>query len=318
MLIHQRNTKKCLVIQASIEYAKAPRPLYVCMYCDHVYDCQSAYITHVIVCDNKDNYFNAIIASLTNTLKHRDSEIVHLNTKCESLNKELTTKIEEVKSLQDVINGIAEQPRNNSINNSILNMTAYDLQLSDVKRMITNDLHTVDILKFPESLVDWMHHNLLTDRTGNAMLCCTDPSRATLKYKMPNGEIGRDPGGTALMKMLFDGGLLKQLGTLESTTEDKNKKAYIRGVYNKVLAIRDKPFPFVKNHLIPRYIDIAPSLTEMVVMVDNHQLDGDEIAVIISDSDIEYVVESDSEDTINCNAFWSNFEHDRAIRHGIV
>jgi hypothetical protein len=308
MLKHQQTTKKCLVIQSSQPVRRAvPSPVqpqlptYPCIYCDIIYHKVAAYNKHTMVCSNKDKYYNAIITDLTKTVDRSKVECGELKAVNTHILTQFDSMKDEIRRLQEVVNSIAQQPRhttNNTVNNTILNMTVYNPQISNVRTMIANDFHEPDMVNYPESVIDWVHKYILTDKVGRPMWCCTDPSRYMFKYHTLNGDIGRDPGASDMLTMLYEAGLLERTGAIAIACTKPQRALFLQDVHHKMLTARDKPAPW-RRQLLTKYIDSSASLPQTVV-----------------DEDLDYIIESDGDD--DDGAAWRSLEYEIAYRNGIA
>ena len=94
-------------------------------------------------------------------------------------------------------------------NNTTLNITtSIDFNDTDKIKDIINDDFNIDYaVNGQKGLARFVTDKFLTDKNGNLLYICTDPSRQIFKYKDSTGEIKKDVEAKKLTNYIVDGGI---------------------------------------------------------------------------------------------------------------
>ena len=131
---------------------------------------------------------------------------------------EINNLNEQIKLLGNIIEKM-KTVINNTINNTTLNITtSLDFNDTDkIKNIINDDFNIEYAVNGQKGLARFVTDKFLTDKDGNLLYICTDPSRQIFKYKDSAGEIKKDIEAKKLTNYIVDGGIKQK--TLDVANE---------------------------------------------------------------------------------------------------
>ena len=248
---HQKNTKYCLEIQGK------KQTNYICNLCDKVLSSKQKLEHHQTICVKNKREINLEILLQENeeTILKQKIEIINLKKqeenhkeqlqkqkenykeqlqKQEENHKEQLQKQEEnykgqIKVFQEIIEkmGLRAIDKPTTTNNTTLNITtSLDFNDTDkIKNIINDDFNINYAVNGQKGLARFVTDKFLTDKDGNLLYICTDPSRQIFKYKDSTGEIKKDVEAKKLTNYIVDGGIKQKTVEVanEWYTDDKGK-----------------------------------------------------------------------------------------------
>jgi hypothetical protein len=278
---HQKNNKKCLLIQESISKDNTSSFLKKCEYCDKLFN-SNTIKKHLIVCSIKKelDYQNKIfslegdvlvlektkleqeskICSLKKTNLDQEINICNLQNKISELetkflesekkNFELNTlniKLQTENNIYEkdhqIISNLAQQPKTTTTNtnNIINNMAVYDNKL--ITDRFSDILNTIK----PVDLYDGQESisrfiaPCLKNDDGTQLYKCTDYSRGVYIKKDKDGNLIKDINGKNLVELIEPIATKKAEELLE---EDNNKRD------------KQRKLKYLKNHIQNQYDEL--------------------------------------------------------------
>jgi hypothetical protein len=190
---HQQNAKYCLEIQGK------KQDKFICNLCEKVLSSKQKLEQHQNICIKNKREIN-----LEAILQEKEESIIKLTIENNNLK-------EQIKLLQQIIEKtkITNNTTNNTINNTTLNITtSIDFNDTDkIKDIINDDFNINYAVNGQKGLAKFVTDKFLTDKNGNLLYICTDPSRQIFKYKDSTGEIKKDVEAKKLTNYIVDGGI---------------------------------------------------------------------------------------------------------------
>ena len=197
---HQKNTKYCLEKQG-----KKPDK-FVCNLCEKVLSSKQILEQHQVICVKNKREIDLEIK-----LQEKEETILKQTIEINNLNEQIKLLGNIIEKMKTVIN--------NTINNTTLNITtSLDFNDTDkIKNIINDDFNIEYAVNGQKGLARFVTDKFLTDKDGNLLYICTDPSRQIFKYKDSAGEIKKDIEAKKLTNYIVDGGIKQK--TLDVANE---------------------------------------------------------------------------------------------------
>lgn len=244
---HQKNTKKCLVLQGKTTTFKKE---YTCK-CRYQAQTQKKLEIHqdsclfhrvhekdIVIEDMKSKYLELKnkLNNMTLEIKQteaKDCKIKDLENKLAEKDKIIAEKDAKIKDLEDKIYEIAKQPRNNTNNttnttNVVQNFIKVDDDFNQGLTLFFQEkLTDSDVAGGKKRATDLMINYIkdIQNETGSCVLKVSDHSRGVLKFMDKNGQIVKDVKGYKLFNNTLKPAILPAM--------DNRIDVYKEAVYKK-------------------------------------------------------------------------------------
>jgi len=223
---HQNTTKYCLKLQnREVEN-------YKCNGCSNLFTTKGSLSVHQNKCSKLELIkYKKEIKNLKVKLKHQSVENKKLlkqqKEEFQSHIKDLTDRLENLAT--KAIEKPTTMNKNNYTNNTILNLTPFDMSDKSIKDKIQEKYDLEYFMKGQRGVAEFTKENLLMDDKGKLMYICCDPSRSIFKYKDELGEVRKDVKANRLSKTITPNILNKAHSLVleevkNNDKEDENEK----------------------------------------------------------------------------------------------
>jgi len=249
---HQKTAKYCLRIQN-----KPLEEEHVCENCESVFTQKTHLKTHMKTCRATNNIkqvqkrHKKQIHTLRKQLQQQEAKY---ERKIEKIQTQYERKIEKLQDrIQELATKAIAKPTTTNNTTNVLNLTPFDMDAKCIKDKIQEKYDFGYFLKGQRGVAEFTKENLLTDKEGNLMYICCDPSRSIFKYKDEKGELRKDVQANRLSKTVTPSILSKAHSLVmeevengeEESEEEKNKKNMKHyEMYFKLKEFEDKPQKF--------------------------------------------------------------------------
>ena len=187
-------------------------------------------------------------------IKRQTKEIKRYEERLALQKREYEEKIEKLQDrIQELATKAIAKPTTTNNTTNVLNLTPFDMDAKCIKDKIQEKYDFGYFLKGQRGVAEFTKENLLTDKEGNLMYICCDPSRSIFKYKDEKGELRKDVQANRLSKTVTPSILSKAHSLVmeevengeEESEEEKNKKNMKHyEMYFKLKEFEDKPQKF--------------------------------------------------------------------------
>jgi hypothetical protein len=244
---HQKNGKKCLLIQDGLKLEESKEKSLKEDYTKQLDKCKNTTISMqrdydeiISRQDRQHETLKSIHQKEIEDLKSAHQREIE-KLKMDGLEKERKIIDDYNEKIQTMLLQMASKPRTTTINNNnkILNMSTLNTDQEEFERYFNEKSHEINTI---DDLVD----NLVvkfTDENGHLQYICTDPSRNMFKFKDKNNVIQKDPNAVNLISIIQqplnrimkhkETGLLKILGdhNYNNTYEQQSAEESFNSLY---------------------------------------------------------------------------------------
>ena len=240
--IHQKKTKKCLIIQGIV-----PKGEFECPTCTLTFLSKLSLSSHTIACNKKQ--LPEIIANLETKYNTLEIKYNILETKYNMI-------LEEKEKLLDKITTAALSKTNTNTNKNTVNITTYTRTDEELKHIYEDNLNSSHIEGGLFAITKLIVDKVITDDNGKKMITITDKIRGTAKYKLSNGE------------NVIDNGL--------NTFTCKNRDIIMKKIYSIVVSNQE-----IANKILDEETNISKGYNEISDDLDGSNLRNSLIKSII-------------------------------------
>jgi hypothetical protein len=198
LIKHQKTAKYCLKIQnADNSTIINTDNIFTCEFCKKVSTRKYIHDNHIEKCITR---IKALYSNIKNEVKvlKLENEKLKLKTQRLEIENELFRKDREI------INNMAQQPKNTTQNNKIIFTTSLDLSKGQLSSIIDDNLSEEHLTMGQKGIAHFAYNNFLKDGEGNLKYVCTDPSRQIFQFKNKEGDLEKDVRASKLTKALCD------------------------------------------------------------------------------------------------------------------
>ena len=203
--IHQKKTKKCLIIQGIV-----PKGEFECPTCTLTFLSKLSLSSHTIACNKKQ--LPEIIANLEtkyNTLLDDHNKLLDKHNKLleekritdimfqDKYNMLLEEKKTTEAKYENIIERITKEAlskTHKTINNTNNNISVFNRTDEEIKNIYSENLTIDHIAGGVQAIAKLIVEKVIKDMTGKPMITITDKSRGNAKYKLSTGEVVLDNG----------------------------------------------------------------------------------------------------------------------------